>query len=116
MSLQIKRVYEPAARSDGMRVLIDRLWPRGLSKEKAKVDLWLKEIAPSDTLRKSFGHDPAKWESFRRSYKAELKKSPAREALAQLNALVRKRAVTLLFAAKDEVHCNAAVLKEVISK
>jgi len=85
---RIKRVYEPAAKGDGLRVLVDRLWPRGLTKEKAGVDLWLKEISPSDALRKLVHHDPAKWSEFVRAYDRELAKEPGKAAMADL----RKRA------------------------
>ncbi len=105
--LKIKRVYEKPARADGMRVLVDRLWPRGVAKAAARVDLWRKDVAPSDALRKWFGHDPERWAEFRKRYAAELRKNPA---VAELRALVRRCAVTLLFAAKDEGRNNAVVL------
>lgn len=111
MAISIKRVYEPAASSDGKRILVDRLWPRGLSKVDAKVDLWLKEIAPSTELRKWFGHDPEKWKDFQSKYKTELKGNPA---LAELKAAVKDAKATLLFAAKDEDHNNAVVLKQIL--
>lgn len=111
--IRTKRVYEPLQRSDGVRVLVDRLWPRGLSKEKAKVDLWLKDIAPSDGLRKWFAHDPARWEAFRRKYRAELKANP--EPVRILKRLERERgAVTLIFAASEAAHNNAVALVEVL--
>jgi uncharacterized protein YeaO (DUF488 family) len=106
--LAVKRVYEPVAESDGQRVLVDRLWPRGLSKEKAHLDLWLKDIAPSDELRHWFGHDPALWDEFQKRYRAELEDRG--EALAALRALTAKGKVTLLFAAHDEEHNNAVAL------
>lgn len=105
---QTKRVYEPAAPGDGYRVLVDRLWPRGLSKENAHVDLWLKEVAPSDALRRWFGHDEDRWPEFERRYLGELKKSDA--TLAVLRDHARSGAVTLLYAAKDERHNNAVAL------
>jgi uncharacterized protein YeaO (DUF488 family) len=109
--LRIKRVYEAPARDDGVRVLVDRLWPRGLSKEKADVEIWAKDVAPSTELRKWFGHDPAKWEEFRKRYRAELDANP--EAVAEVRALLEKHAnATLLFAAHDEKHANAVVLAE----
>ncbi|EXL09302.1 DUF488 domain-containing protein [Aquamicrobium defluvii] len=107
-ALAVKRVYEPVAESDGQRVLVDRLWPRGLSKEKAHLDLWLKDIAPSDELRHWFGHDPALWDEFQKRYRAELEGRG--EALAALRALTAKGKVTLLFAAHDEEHNNAVAL------
>lgn len=110
--IRIKRIYDPPAAGDGRRVLVDRLWPRGLSKDEVKVDEWLKEIAPSDELRKWFGHDPARWEEFRTRYREELKLHG--ELLERLRAEARKGTVTLLFAAKDEEHNNAVVLKELL--
>ena len=105
-----KRVYDPPAPNDGLRVLVDRLWPRGLSRERAAVDLWLKDIAPSDNLRRWFDHAPARWEAFRERYQAELAGAPA--VLQSLRtALAGHQAVTLLFAAKDAGHNNAVALK-----
>lgn len=109
--INIKRVYEKPAASDGKRILIDRLWPRGLSKEKAKIDLWLKEVAPSNSLRKWFGHDPAKWGEFKKRYKAELKKN--KNAFAELRAKAKGKA-TLVYGAKDREHNDAVVLREVL--
>ncbi len=110
MVLKLKRVYEPPSEEDGCRVLVDRVWPRGLRKEQAKVDLWLKEIAPSDELRKWFGHDPQKWAAFKRRYHAELDQN--REAVNPLLERTESGPVTLLFAARDEEHNNAVALKE----
>ena len=112
----IKRVYDEADASDGTRVLVDRLWPRGLSKERAHVDLWLKEIAPGNELRTWFGHDPAKFDEFRQRYKAELASGPAHDALTRLHELARQQRVTLVFAARDAEHSNAAVLRELLHK
>jgi uncharacterized protein YeaO (DUF488 family) len=112
--LRLKRVYEPAARDDGTRVLIDRLWPRGLSKEKAAVDHWMKDIAPSAELRKWFGHDPDRWPEFRRRYMGELREKTA--LVDQIRDLARKHTVTLLFGAHDEEHNDAVVLHEVLMK
>ncbi len=112
--IRIKRIYEPPAATDGRRVLVDRLWPRGMSKDEAKVDEWLKEIAPSDELRTWFGHDPAKWAEFRTRYREELKGHG--ELLDRLRAEARKETVTLLFAAKDEEHNNAVALKEILAQ
>lgn len=111
--VSIKRVYEPASQSDGKRILVDRIWPRGLTKAEAKVDLWLKEVAPSTELRKWFGHDPEKWLEFQRRYRAELKGNPA---LAELKMAASEGKTTLLFAAKDEEHCNAVVLQGLLSR
>lgn len=110
--VRIKRVYDEPAAADGLRVLVDRLWPRGLTKEKARLDDWLKELAPSDELRKWFGHDPARWEEFRERYRQELAGRP--ESMARLRALAGKGPVTLLFAAHDAAHNNAVVLKELL--
>lgn len=111
-----KRVYDTPDPGDGMRVLVDRLWPRGLSKERARVDVWLKDVAPSRELRAWFGHDPVKFEEFRRRYEAELATEPARSALAELRELARKQHVTLVFAAHDTEHCNAVVLRELLAR
>jgi uncharacterized protein YeaO (DUF488 family) len=110
MRIGVKRVYEPAAASDGARVLVDRLWPRGLSKEAAKIDAWVKEAAPSPELRKWFGHEPTKWAQFKARYFAELDAQPA--AVAELRERVGKERVTLVFAARDERFNNAVALKE----
>jgi uncharacterized protein YeaO (DUF488 family) len=112
MPLKLKRVYEPAAKEDGHRILVDRLWPRGVSKATARVDEWRRDLAPSDALRKAFCHDPAKWTEFKRRYAAELK--PQAAALAEIAARARRESVTLLFGAKDETYNNAVALKEVI--
>lgn len=114
MKLHLKRVYEPPADADGLRVLVDRLWPRGLTKAEAAVDLWLKEVAPSADLRKWFGHDPAKWAEFRRRYRAELDERA--DEIDQLRQCGGKGNVTLLYGAKDEKHNQAVVLKEYIEK
>ena len=112
--LRLKRVYEPPPSEDGMRVLIDRLWPRGLTKEKAAVDHWIKDIAPSAALRKWFGHDPDRWTEFRRRYKEELRQHTA--LLDQIRDLASGGTVTLLFGAHDEEHNDAVVLREVLLK
>ncbi|MBD9373294.1 DUF488 domain-containing protein [Rhizobium sp. ARZ01] len=112
MPIGLKRVYEPAAPDDGTRILVDRLWPRGVSKAKANIDLWLKDISPSDDLRKRFHARPESWDEFRAAYAAELKGETAQVAAAELRALMREGPVTLLYAAKDERHNNAAALKE----
>ncbi len=110
MKIGLKRVYDSPAKSDGCRVLVDRIWPRGLSKKAAKVDHWLKDIAPSTPLRKWFAHDPEKWGEFRKRYFAELQGKP--DAVKQLRMLAKKGTMTLLFGAKDEKHNNATALKE----
>lgn len=107
---QNKRVYEQPSHEDGKRILVDRLWPRGLSKEKASVDLWLKDIAPSTDLRKWFAHDPSKWAEFKQRYLSELKENS--EAVQTLKAELKKGQVTLVYAAKDEEHNDALVLQE----
>jgi uncharacterized protein YeaO (DUF488 family) len=108
LSIHLKRAYEAASEDDGYRVLVDRLWPRGVSKQDAKIDLWLKEIAPSTDLRKWFGHDPAKWEEFRKRYAEELDNHP--EIVKQLTILVEKQHVTLIYSAKNEEFNQAVAL------
>ena len=108
---RIKRIYEPARKDDGLRVLVDRLWPRGVAKQKAHIDLWLRDLAPSDALRRMVHADPAKWDEFVKAYGRELKQAPAQTALAELRKLPRSRPVTLLYAARDEAHNNAVALK-----
>jgi len=110
--IRIKRVYDPPAPDDGRRVLVDRLWPRGVARVEARIDEWLKEIAPSDDLRKWFGHDPGRWEGFRQRYRDELKSHA--EILGRLRGESKKGTVTLLFAAKDVEHNNAVVLIETL--
>ena len=113
MRVKIKRVYEPPDERDGKRILVDRLWPRGLSKQSAKIDLWLKDIAPSTQLRTWFGHDPGKWVDFQKRYRAELREDY--EALAILKSEVAQGPVTLLYGAKDEEHNQAVVLQNILS-
>ena len=113
-AVHLKRVYEPPGEEDGKRILVDRLWPRGLTKEKAAVDLWLKDVAPSTELRKWYGHDPERWTEFRKRYRAELKKNPA--AVAALKREAKDGPVTLLYGAKDEGHNEAVVLREMLVK
>jgi uncharacterized protein YeaO (DUF488 family) len=110
--LRIKRVYKPPDDRDGVRVLVDRLWPRGLSREKARIDLWLKEIAPSDALRRRFHDDPGGWEDFKTAYYAELERASAQSAVRDLLERLTREPVTLLFAARDETRNNAVALKE----
>lgn len=112
--VRMKRVYDPYAPGDGKRILVDRLWPRGIKKEDSKIDEWIKEIAPSTELRKWFSHDVTKWPEFRRLYKGEL--AERTDLVKRLVEDAKKGTITLLFAAKDTEHVNAAVLKEVIDK
>ncbi len=112
--LLLKRVYEPSEKADGFRVLVDRLWPRGLTKETAHADAWLKEIAPSTGLRQWFNHEPEKWAAFKKSYKAELRKSTAVDELLQY--CKEHTTVTLLYGAKDEQHNQAVVIQEFITE
>lgn len=114
MAVLLKRVYAPYAPEDGFRVLVDRLWPRGIARDTAHVDLWLKEIAPSAELRKWFAHDPEKWAEFRKRYAEELDGRPAE--VEQLAAHARHGTVTLLYGAKDEQHNQAVVLKQYLEK
>lgn len=114
MEVKIKRVYDEPDKEDGKRILVDRLWPRGLTKEKADIDLWLKEVAPSTGLRKWFGHDPDKWDEFQKRYRQELKKN--KEKIAVLKEQIKRGLVTLVYGAKDEEHNEALVLKKWLSK
>jgi len=111
---RLKRAYEAVDASDGTRVLVDRLWPRGLSKAEAHVDLWLKEVAPSAELRKWYGHDPQRFDEFRRRYLVELQDEAVRQALKQLRDLARRGTVTLLVGARDSEHSDGAVLLELL--
>jgi uncharacterized protein YeaO (DUF488 family) len=110
--IRTKRVYEPPASEDGTRVLVDRLWPRGLSKEEAKIDWWARELAPSDKLRRWFGHSPPRYRQFVERYKLELNSG---ETAARLKALAAQQTVTLVYAARDERHNNARALLEILS-
>lgn len=112
--IELKRVYEPWDAGDGTRILVDRLWPRGMTKEKAHVDLWLKEIAPTTELRKWFAHDPAKWDEFQTRYRAELAANP--DAVAQILDAEKTGTVTIVYAAKDEEHNEAVVLQEYLQQ
>lgn len=115
MDLRLKRVYEPAAAEDGYRVLVERLWPRGLSKERVRVDRWIKEAGASTELRRWFGHDPARWEEFRRRYADEVRARP--DVLEELRDVLSEHGtVTFLFAAHDEEHNNAVALKELLER
>jgi uncharacterized protein YeaO (DUF488 family) len=113
--IRVKRIYVPAEEGDGFRILVDRLWPRGLSKEKAKVDLWLKEIAPSDELRKWFHHDQADWQEFQSRYEKEL--LAKKELLIKIKNLEsEKKTITLLYSSRDETHNQAVVLSKALQK
>lgn len=112
----VKRVYEPASGEDGFRVLVDRLWPRGVNRDKARIDLWLKEIAPSDRLRKEFHGHPDKWSEFVKAYRAELKSESGQAAITQLMEAAKKTTVTLLYAARDEEHNNAIALQKELAR
>jgi uncharacterized protein YeaO (DUF488 family) len=111
-NVRLKRAYDKPARDDGKRILIDRLWPRGVRKADAQLDEWAKEIAPSTALRKWFGHDPARWPEFRRRYAAEIRRHP--DELAQLRSFARKGPVTIVYSAHDELHNDAVVLRELL--
>ena len=112
MDIQIKRIYEQRSKNDGTRILVDGLWPRGLTKDDASIDIWLKKIAPSTLLRRWFGHDPARWDEFVVLYHEELQRKPAQ--LAILKQEIRKGRVTLLYAARDTAHKQAVALKEYV--
>lgn len=112
LDVRLKRAYLPPSPDDGVRVLVDRLWPRGLRKSDAAIDRWLKEVAPSTELRRWFGHDPGRWEEFRRRYRAELSAHTA--LLDELREVAGKRPVTLVYSAHDELHNQAVVLRDVL--
>lgn len=114
MQIQLKRAYEPPGEQDGCRVLVDRLWPRGVSREKMQIDLWLKEIAPSDALRKQFHHDPERWEEFKRRYFAEL--DGKSEAVQELLKKAAGGRITLIYGSREERRNNAAALKEYLER
>jgi uncharacterized protein YeaO (DUF488 family) len=110
MPIDLRRAYDPPAKSDGRRILVDRVWPRGIARDDLQIDAWLKELAPSTALRKWFGHDPAKWDEFRKRYARELEQRS--EALEELIEKARAGHVTLVFSAKDTLHNNAVALRE----
>lgn len=109
-TIKLKRAYEAPSKSDGYRVLVDRVWPRGVTKDALRLDEWMKDLAPTTQLRKWFGHDPEKWDRFRERYFAELERQP--DAVGRLSDKCRAGTVTLVFAARDETHSNAAALRE----
>ena len=112
--IRLKRAYESASKDDGVRILVERLWPRGVSKQRAKIDLWLKDLAPSTGLRKWYGHDPARWPQFRKRYQAELKGQG--DVLALLRYVTEGRTVTFVYAASDEERNSAVALKELLER
>ena len=114
MNIQLKRVYEEPGDTDGKRILIDRLWPRGVTKAKAQIDIWLKDIAPSTELRTWFGHDPSKWDDFKKRYKNELKNNS--EAVSKLREQMSQGKVTFVYSAKDKEHNDAVVLAEYLGE
>jgi uncharacterized protein YeaO (DUF488 family) len=114
MKIKLKRAYEKPEKTDGTRILVDRLWPRGLTKRKASIDLWLKEIAPSTELRKWFGHDPKKWRSFRGRYQRELKRHP--DQLKLIKNKAKEETITLIYGARDQEHNEAVVLKRFLQE
>lgn len=114
MDVHVKRIYEAKTDHDGVRVLVDRLWPRGMAKQDAEIDLWLKEIAPSPELRRWFGHAPDRWAEFGRRYREELRRNGA--AVESLREMARRETITLLFAARDSEHNNAVVLRDFLNR
>ncbi|HHT9111771.1 MAG: DUF488 domain-containing protein [Planctomycetes bacterium] len=112
--ITLKRVYEKPSKGDGFRILVERLWPRGITKERASVDLWLKDVAPGTELRKWFGHDPAKWEQFCKRYRVELEQN--KDAVNLLKQKSKEGTITLVYAARDEKHNSAVALKEILEQ
>jgi uncharacterized protein YeaO (DUF488 family) len=112
--IKLKRAYEPASKDDGLRILVERLWPRGVSKQRAQIDLWLNALAPSTELRQWYGHDPARWPQFRKRYRAELKGQG--DLLALLRYVTEERTVTFVYAASDEERNSAVALKELLER
>jgi uncharacterized protein YeaO (DUF488 family) len=114
--VEIKRAYEEAEKGDGCRVLVDRLWPRGVRKEALALDHWMKELAPSTELRREFAHRPENWRAFQAAYKKELRAPEAKAALKTLAAIARKKKLTLVYGARDQEHNNAVVLRKVLQR
>jgi uncharacterized protein YeaO (DUF488 family) len=114
--VRIKRAYEPAASRDGVRVLVDRVWPRGITKEKARIRTWMRELAPSGQLCKFFGHNPVKWEEFRRRYRKELGRKEVGAMLDELVSISARGTLTLIYGAQDTEHNQAVVIKEVLDE
>ncbi len=116
MTIQTRRAYEPPGPDDGERILVDRVWPRGRSREALAIDDWLRDVGPSDALRRWFGHDPARWQEFRRRYREELREDPRAALVEQLAHRARTGRVTLVYGARDEAHNQAVALAEVIEE
>ena len=114
--IAIKRAYDRPNRTDGTRILVDRLWPRGIKKEEVHVEKWMRELGPSNELRRSFGHDPARWQDFRKRYLTELKRAEATSLLAELVEVARNGTLTLIYSAKDQHHNQAVVLKQLLDR
>lgn len=114
--IYLKRAYEPASKKDGYRILVDRLWPRGLTKEKLQLDEWSKEVAPSSELRKEFHHHEEKWNEFVKAYRSELRSLELKDKLREIAQRARRGRVTLIYGAKDETHNNAVVLKSFLER
>jgi len=116
MSIALKRAYEPPAERDGQRILVDRVWPRGLTKDDLRLDEWYRDLAPSTELRRWFGHDPDRWDEFRKRYTAELRSPQVRERIERLAALAKRGKVTLVFGARDQEHNQAVVLRDYVQR
>lgn len=116
MSITVKRAYDPPEAKDGRRILVDRVWPRGVTKDELRLDGWYRELAPSTELRKWFGHDPERWPEFQKRYAAELRRAGMRERLSELATMAKRSKVTLLFGARDEEHNQAIVLRDYLKK
>lgn len=116
MSIVVKRAYEPPGAHDGRRILVDRVWPRGVSKDELRLDAWHRELAPSTTLRKWFGHDPQRWTEFKKRYTAELRRAELQDTLHELTSLAKRGKVTLLYGARDEEHNQAIVLRDYLMR
>jgi len=114
--IAIKRAYEAASRKDGTRILVDRLWPRGLKKDQAHIEKWIRELGPSNELRRFFGHDPARWQEFRKRYLVELKRAEAAPMLSELLEIANGGTLTLVYSARDEEHNQAVVIKELLDR
>ncbi len=114
--IAIKRAYDPPSRADGTRILVDRIWPRGLKKQELQIDQWMRDLGPSDELRKYFGHEPSRWDEFRSRYRQELKRPEKAKLLRELVRVARLGRLTLVYGAKDEVHNQAVVLKEFLEE
>jgi uncharacterized protein YeaO (DUF488 family) len=116
MTIALKRAYDPPAKADGCRILVDRLWPRGVTRDKAEIDLWLKDLSPSDALRKQYHGHPDDWPAFVKAYAAELRGEAQQAAVAELRAKMHTGKVTLIYASKDETHNNAAALRDWLTR